>query len=115
MKTDESSSRTDASAAAEPAFNAGDATSVAERKGKSKRLEERRANGLRQIMASPDGRAWLWGLLSSCEIFSPCFTGNSTTFFNEGKRAVGLPVFHQVTEDFPEQYLLMAKEAKQNV
>ncbi|CAB5083034.1 hypothetical protein IST4116A_01210 [Burkholderia cenocepacia] len=115
MQTEKSSSRTDLGDAAEPAFNAGDAASVAERKGKSKRLEERRANGLRQIMASPDGRAWLWALLGSCEIFSPCFTGNSTTFFNEGKRAVGLPVFHQVTEEFPEQYLLMAKEAKQNV
>lgn len=114
MRKDESSSRTDGADAAEPEFNAGDAASVADRKSKSKRLEERQANGLRQIMASPDGRAWLWGLLSSCEIFSPCFTGNSTTFFNEGKRAVGLPVFHQVTEQFPEQYLLMAKEAKQN-
>ena len=110
MPKDESNSL--AEDGAQPEFNAGDASNVSERKSKAKRLEERRLNGLRQIMASPDGRAWLWELLSSCEIFSPCFTGNSTTFFNEGKRAVGLPVFHQVTDQFPDQYLLMAREAK---
>ncbi|NIF51413.1 hypothetical protein [Burkholderia sp. Ax-1724] len=118
MPKDESSLRTDIEDGADAGaaeFNAGDPGKVGERRSKVKQLEDRRANGLRQIMSSPDGRAWMWELLASCEIFSPCFTGNSTTFFNEGKRAVGLPVFHAVTELFPDQYLLMAKEAKQNV
>ncbi|MFM0151439.1 Bbp19 family protein [Paraburkholderia sediminicola] len=116
MKNRESISPTehdDLAAAGE--FNAGDANQVAERKSKAQRIDERRRNGLRQIMASSDGRAWMWALLGDCGIFRSCFTGNSQTFFNEGKREVGLPIMAELTEHFPDEYLVMAKEAKQNV
>ncbi|TDY26295.1 hypothetical protein B0G81_6805 [Paraburkholderia sp. BL6665CI2N2] len=118
MPKDESSSRTDLDDGAEAGateFNAGDANKVGERRSKAKQLDDRRRNGLRQIMATPDGRAWMWALLGDCGIFRSCFTGNSTTFFNEGKREIGLPIMADLTEHFTEQYLLMAKEAKQNV
>jgi hypothetical protein len=116
MKKAESNSPTDHDdMAAAGEFNAGDANQVAERKTKAQRIDERRRNGLRQIMTSSDGRAWMWNLLGECGIFRSCFTGNSTTFFNEGKREVGLPIMADLTEHFPDEYLLMAKEAKQNV
>jgi hypothetical protein len=119
MQPDESNSRTDTegddAARGADDFNAGDATKVAARRGKVARGDERRRNGLRQLLRTPEGRAWLWWLLGECGIFRSCFTGNSTTFFNEGKREVGLPIMAELTEHFPDEYLLMAKEAKQNV
>ena len=39
-------------------------------------------------------------------------TGNNTTFFNEGMRNIGLKFFADVNE-FPDLYLLMAKESRE--
>lgn len=117
MQQDESNSRTDDDGDEPRAadFNAGDASKVVARTKKLARGDEMRRNGLRQIMSTPEGRAWMWALLGECRIFQTCFTGNSTTFFNEGKRDVGLPIMAEITEHFADEYLLMAKEARQHV
>lgn len=97
------------------AFDAGDEGKVAARKSRAQAVEEQRINGLRLVMESPDSRAWLWGLLAETRLFSECFTGNSETFFNEGKRGIGLRVFNNVMEHFPDLYMQMAKEGANNV
>lgn len=119
MPTDESSALTDGAkedtARDADDFNAGDPRKVAERRTKASRAYEKRRAGLRLLMQSAEGRAWMWALLGDCGIFRSCFTGNSQTFFNEGKREVGLPIMAELTEHFADEYLLMAKEAKENV
>ena len=42
------------------------------------------------LMNTVDGKAVLWDILSACGVFQLSFTGNSRTYFNEGKRQVGL-------------------------
>lgn len=44
------------------------------------------------FMRSPDGRRVLKDILAFTGIFELSFTGNSQTFFNEGRRAVGLKI-----------------------
>ena len=91
-------------------FDAGDETSVGERSTKAKTAERDRMAGLGDIMATKQGRNWMWWLLAQCGVFQTSFTGNSTTFFNEGKRQVGLVVMADIQRDYADQYLTMTKE-----
>jgi hypothetical protein len=76
-------------------YNAGDETSVEERKGDAKRREDIRREGLRYIMGDARGRAWMAHLLRE-KLFvrlgtrrTPIFSGSSSTFFNCALHEVG--------------------------
>jgi len=91
-------------------FDAGDPTQVGERKVGAKNLEAERMAGLGTLLATKQGRAWAWDLLGKCGVFRTSFTGNSATFFNEGKRDIGLMVMADITREFPDAYMAMTKE-----
>lgn len=61
-------------------------------------------------MSDKRGRRAIWRLLDITGIYRTSFTGNSTTFFNEGARNVGLQFLADVNEACPERYLEMLKE-----
>lgn len=71
---------------------------------------ERALSDVREILALPSGRRLFWKYLTECGIFKSSFTGNNTTFFNEGKREVGLRLLNDMTEAVPEAFLLMQQE-----
>lgn len=48
------------------------------------------------VLASPEGRRFVWDLLSSAGILQRSYTGNSATFYNEGRRAMGLDILERV-------------------
>lgn len=84
-----------------------------------KRAENRIINGrdkelddIRFILSTPQGRRVYWRLLSQFGIFKTSFTGNSTTFFNEGQRNAGLFLLSELNDADPEAYVLMMKESK---
>ena len=95
-------------------FNAADVQAVAERKRKADRSETKRLAALRTVMGTKEGRRYVWWLLDQCGVFRTSFTGNSTTFFNEGQRNVGLILMGDVNAACPEQYLVMINEAKED-
>jgi hypothetical protein len=95
-------------------FNAADAVAVAERKRKADRAETKRLAALKTVMSTREGRRYVWWLLDQCGVFRTSFTGNSTTFFNEGQRNVGLILMGDVNAACPEQYLVMINEAKED-
>lgn len=64
------------------------------------------------ILGTRAGRRFFWRLITECGIFKSSFTGNNTTFFNEGMRNVGLK-FLADSQEFPDMYLLMMRESKQ--
>lgn len=64
------------------------------------------------LLGTRSGRRFIWRLLSECGIFRTSFTGNNTTFFNEGRRDIGLK-FLAETQEFPDQYLLMMRESRE--
>lgn len=92
--------------------NAADPEQVNVAAQKSKSARERELNDMREILATPAGRRFIWRYMGDCGLFSLSFTGNSTTFFNEGMRNIGLKLLTDVTEARPEAYLEMALEAK---
>lgn len=93
-------------------FNAGDATKVGERKVNTKSAERERVEGLGNLLSTKQGRSWYWNLLSQCGVFVTSFTGNSATFFNEGKRQIGLMLVAELTREYPDHYVTMMKEAR---
>lgn len=77
-----------------------------EKRGRKQELED-----LHWLLSDPRGRRLLWRYLSLCGVFQLSFTGNSSTFFNEGRRDIGLHILADVTEARPEAYLEMVNEA----
>lgn len=66
------------------------------------------------IMGDARGRRFVWRLLEKAGVYRSSFTGNSTTFFNEGMRNIGLMIVAEIHELTPEAYALMLKENKRD-
>lgn len=88
----------------------GDRASVKEKEKRAKTREARRTNGLKQIMASADGRLWMWEFLSSCGLFAVVFNGNSKDYFNLGQRNAAMPILTDIQRLCMDEYVQMAKE-----
>lgn len=69
-----------------------DTTAHDEKLKKSKRLLDREVSDLKKIISIPEGRRFIWRILSDAGIYQTSFTGNSTTFYLEGRRSLGLEV-----------------------
>lgn len=67
---------------------------------------------LRSVLDLSAGRRILWWLLDAAGVYRSSFTGNSTTFFNEGRRDLGLLLLGRITECNPEALILMMQESK---
>ena len=70
----------------------------------------RELEDLAAVLGSPEGRRFIWRFLSEARIFSPCYTGNSETFYREGRREFALKYFNDVMEACPDLYTVMQKE-----
>ena len=92
-------------------YDTGEETQVKQKKTKAQLNRERELEALRNILSTYDGRAFLWRLLEECGIYTSSFTGNSTTFFNEGKRHVGLWTLNEIMDVNPNSYQQMRVEA----
>lgn len=64
------------------------------------------------LMSMPRGRRFMWRLLERTGIHRSSFTGNSTTFFNEGARNVGLQLQALILAHCAEDYVSMLLEQK---
>ena len=64
-------------------------------------------SNVRELLKTKYGQAFIWEVLSICDLYGHHFTGNSTTFFNEGKRAVGLAILELLEDVDPEAYARM--------
>ena len=68
-----------------------------ERAAKLTREQKRRADRLRlavqNLLSTPDGKVLLFRLIEMTGVFASSVTGNSATFYNEGRRSVGLELY----------------------
>jgi hypothetical protein len=79
--------------------------------GKDEKLARiRELEDLVAVMETEAGRRLVWRLLSRAGVFTSSFTGNSATFFNEGKRDMGLFILAEIMEACDEQYFIMTRE-----
>ena len=67
---------------------------------------------VRELSKHGFGKDFIWYVLASCNLYGDNFTGNSHTFYLEGKRAVGLQVLQLLEEAAPTLYarLLLEKQ-----
>lgn len=68
---------------------------------------------MREILDTGAGRRTFWRYLSECHVFGSVFNNSgSLTYFNEGRRDVGLKIMADITESNDEALLTMMREAK---
>ena len=66
----------------------------------------------RKVLSTPEGLRVLWYVLSQGFIFRSCFTGNASTYFNEGKRDLGLRILELVDEADGSAFEAMRREER---
>lgn len=80
---------------------------AAKHRARSKREEGRKARlvlAARDILSTANGKRFLFWLINRTGVFAPCFTGDETTFFLEGKRSVGLEIYRLLMEANPDAF-----------
>lgn len=92
--------------------NAADENQVREAEKKEKLEQDLAVSDLKFLLATAQFRRFVWRYLGFCRVFHQVFTGNSETFFNDGKRVVGLKLLDEVTTVSPDAYMQMLKENK---
>lgn len=85
----------------------------ADRQARSKQSRQQEANDLKWLMSTEQGRRVAGRVLALTGIHQSSFTGNSETFFKEGRRSVGLALEAEITTHCFSEYLLMLKEHKE--
>ena len=93
--------------------NVGDPEQVKAGAEKEKLGRERDLADFMHVMESAQGRRVVYRYLGICGLYRTSFTGNNTTFFNEGRRDIGLQLMADVQDSSPELYLKMLHEAKE--
>lgn len=78
------------------------------KKDDSKRRRE--LNDIRKVLSSAEGRRLYWKILSHAGLYKSSFTGNSNTFFLEGKRSEGLFWLDELMQAEPTLYAQMQAE-----
>lgn len=57
---------------------------------------------LKKLLGTPEGLRFIWRVLELAGIYRTTFTGNSTSYFNEGKRSLGLEIKTDLLEVDPD-------------
>jgi hypothetical protein len=92
-------------------YDAGDEKQVKKNKTRKKIQAEQEQIDLKTILATAGGRRVIWWILEECGVYRTSFTGNSHTFFNEGKRQIGLMLIEKIFAADPTAYTNMRLEA----
>jgi hypothetical protein len=92
-------------------YDAGDIAAVSKKKSKKELIQEREEAELKWVLSDPKGRAVMWRLVARCGVYQDSFTGNSTTFYKEGRRSVGLETIVEIDHTDKNAYATMRIEA----
>lgn len=96
--------------AVEKLYNASDPRHVKGRKDQEKRETLHSAEAFDFVMGDRRGRHFVWLLLGDTGLFRDSFTGNSHTFYNEGKRSVGLKLQSDLEKRSSKNFIAMWQE-----
>lgn len=92
--------------------NAGSRAEVKKRDEKIDIVRDDELRDLRILLDQPAFRRFVWRYLKVCSVFKTTFTGDTQTFFNEGRRDIGCRLLADVTDARAEAYVEMMNEAK---
>lgn len=90
--------------------NAANENQVKEASLKERDKQRTREDDIKFLLSTVQGRRFFFDYIDFCGVFKCVFTGNSTTYFNEGQRNVGLRLLDDMNRVAPEAYALMMKE-----
>lgn len=95
------------------ADSASDEKQISQRERKAKRDTEGINDAIRYFMGKPEGRLLIYWLLEEAHMYQTSFTGNSSTFFKEGERNIGLKLINRIHRlNCFDEYVSMLKEAE---
>ena len=72
---------------------------------------------IKELLKTRQGKDFIWYILSISNLYGDNFTGNSHTFYLEGKRSVGLEILQLLEDVDPTAYatlLLDHQKTKEN-
>lgn len=81
-------------------YHAGKETDVKAQELKDRVERTKRLRRWSNILNTPDGMAVIRELMVECFMYSSAFTGNSSTYYNEGRRDLGLLMMKVITDVF---------------
>jgi hypothetical protein len=88
----------------------GDEDQVRERKQTQRLKRINELDDIRAVLSTPQGRRVVWRILGMTHLYKESFTGNSTTFYNEGQRSIGLQLLGELTAADPLAYVKLQQE-----
>lgn len=87
-----------------------DAKSNEQLQKEAKEHQEQIEKDIVKTMSEPHGRRFVWQMINDAGVFKPSFTGNSTTYFNEGSRNLGLKYLELTRKLCKKSFLKMIDE-----
>jgi hypothetical protein len=77
---------------------------------RAERIQAAQLADVAALMNLPAFRRYAKRYLTICNVFTSTFTGNSETFFKEGRRAVGTTMFGEIMQTAPERFAELMAE-----
>lgn len=92
-------------------YDAGDPVQVRAARKMAKASEADQDNMILAIMGMPQGRKWVWEILTRCKVFQTTFDRNGLVMaFQTGEQNIGQSILADIMRVCPEQYLTMTQE-----
>lgn len=93
-----------------------DPAAIKVKREKELRGREKFMDALKSLLSSSQGRCFVWDILSRSGVYTQSAEASgSWTYFNEGKRSIGLQLLSEIMEADDEKYLVMIRENKEGV
>ena len=75
------------------------------------RKKERELNDIRVIISTPEGRRFLWKIISEAGVFRTSFSLDENQMaYQEGRRSIGLNILYDLLDASPSTYMQMQNE-----
>lgn len=92
--------------------NAADESQVRDAEGKMKRARTGDLEDVRFLLTLPQGRRFIWRLLSHCSVFESIWHPSALIHHNAGRQDVGHFILREVNDANAEAMIEMMKENK---
>lgn len=90
--------------------NAADVDQINKKTMNAKKLREQWVKDLKEVMSTPAGRRVLGQIIEGSGIKKSSYTGNSETFYKEGRRSIGIWLEDEIKEAAPKEFVLQFNE-----
>ncbi len=92
-------------------FDASNEAQVKERELQAYRREKDNREVIATLLSSPQGRNWMWSVMSGCHVFETIAPGDpAVTNYLLGERNIGLRLLQEVTVSSPDALIQMMRE-----